>query len=141
MNVPLARLRQPELLPGCFQEQAFRAPDGAVFNLDKPLLTWPALKKLPSVTGGYFASGTFGNLGRNTIYGPNWRTVDVALLKNFSVGILGESGGLQLKLSATDVFNHPNLGLPDSTYTDGGFGQINYANTSRRLQLGAKFTF
>jgi hypothetical protein len=85
--------------------------------------------------------GTFGNVGRDTIYGPNWRTVDLALLKNFRLGLLGEGGGLQFKLSATDVFNHPNLGLTDSTYTDGGFGQISYANTSRQLQVGMKITF
>jgi hypothetical protein len=86
-------------------------------------------------------SGTFGNVGRDTIYGPNWRTVDLALLKNFRLGLLGEGGGLQFKLSATDVFNHPNLGLPDATYTDGGFGTISKANTSRQLQLGAKISF
>jgi hypothetical protein len=86
-------------------------------------------------------SGTFGNVGRDTIYGPNWRTVDLALLKNFRLGLLGEGGGLQFKLSATDVFNHPNIGLPDTNYSTGGFGQISYANTSRQLQLGVKIDF
>ncbi len=86
-------------------------------------------------------SGTFGNVGRDTIYGPNWRTVDLALLKNFRLGLLGEGGGLQFKLSATDVFNHPNIGLPDTNYNTGGIGQISYANTSRQLQLGVKIDF
>jgi hypothetical protein len=87
------------------------------------------------------SSGTFGSVGRNTIYGPNWRTFDVSLLKNFALKMLGEGGNLQFKASATDVFNHPNLGLPDSTYSDGGFGTISYANTSRQLQLGLKVSF
>ena len=86
-------------------------------------------------------TGTFGNVGRNTIYGPNWRTVDMSLLKNFRLGFLGEGGGLQLKITATDVFNHPNFGLPDTNFSSGGFGTISYANTSRQLQLGAKISF
>ena len=87
------------------------------------------------------SSGTFGNLGRNTIYGPKWEDVDVSLLKNIPLRMLGEGGNLQFKASATDIFNHPNLGMPDSTYTDGGFGVISYANTSRQLQLGVKISF
>jgi carboxypeptidase family protein/TonB-dependent receptor-like protein len=85
--------------------------------------------------------GTFGNVGRNSLYGPNWRTVDIALLKNFPLKQLGEGGQLQFKVSATDVFNHPNLSLPDATYTDGGFGIISGANTSRQMQLGVKISF
>lgn len=87
------------------------------------------------------SSGTFGNVGRDTIYGPNWRTVDIALLKNFRLGFLGEGGGLQFKVSATDVLNHPNIGLPDTNYSSGGFGQISYANINRQLQLGLKISF
>lgn len=86
-------------------------------------------------------SGTFGNVGRDTIYGPNWRTVDLSLLKNFPLKMLGEGGSLQLKLTATDVFNHPNIGLPNTNYSDGAFGTISYANTSRQMQLGAKISF
>jgi hypothetical protein len=86
-------------------------------------------------------SGTFGNVGRDTIYGPNWRTVDLSLLKNFPLKILGEAGSLQLKFTATDVFNHPNLSLPNTNYSDGSFGTIIKANTSRQLQLGAKISF
>jgi hypothetical protein len=86
-------------------------------------------------------SGTFGNVGRDTIYGPNWRTVDMSLLKNFPLKVLGEGGNLQLKVTATDVFNHPNLSLPNTNYSDGGFGTISYANTSRQMQLGAKISF
>jgi hypothetical protein len=88
------------------------------------------------------SAGTFGDVGRDTIYGPHWVDVDLALLKNFPLkSVLGENGNLQFKLCATDVFNHPNLGLPDTTYTDAGFGGIWYANTSRKMQLGAKISF
>ncbi|MBZ5702167.1 MAG: TonB-dependent receptor [Acidobacteriia bacterium] len=87
------------------------------------------------------ANFTFGNLGRNTLRGPNWRTFDVALLKSFALKMLGESGRLQFKLAITDVFNHPNLGIPGRVLGSGGEGMIGYANTSRQMQLGAKISF
>jgi hypothetical protein len=87
------------------------------------------------------ANNTFGNLGRNTLRGPNWRTFDVALLKNIAIRKLGESGRLQIKLAITDVFNHPNIGLPNRVLDAGGAGMIGYANTSRQMQLGAKISF
>jgi hypothetical protein len=87
-------------------------------------------------------AGTFGNVGRDTIYGPHWANVDMALLKDFPLGFLGEKGSLQFKLSATDVFNHPNLGLPSTNFSNtSAFGAIWYANTYRKMQLGAKISF
>lgn len=88
------------------------------------------------------SAGTFGDVGRDTIYGPHWANVDMALLKDFPLGFLGEKGSLQFKLSATDVFNHPNLGLPSTNFSNtSAFGAIWYANTYRKMQLGAKISF
>jgi len=84
---------------------------------------------------------TFGNAGRNILTGPNWRTVDLSLLKDFSLSSLHEGMKVQLKFQATDVFNHPNVGFPDHDYESSGFGQVSYANTSRQMQLGAKISF
>lgn len=84
---------------------------------------------------------TFGNLGRNTLYGPNWETVDIALLKNWPLKFLGEGGSLQFKWAVTDVFNHPNFGIPGRDLSSAGYGVITYANTSRQMQLGAKISF
>jgi len=89
-------------------------------------------------------ANTFGNVGRNILNGPNWRTVDLAVLKDFSLDGLHEGMKLQVNCAATDVFNHPNYGLfSPSAYSVGssGFGQISYANTSRQMQLGAKISF
>ena len=84
---------------------------------------------------------TFGNSGRNTLRGPNWRTVDLALIKNFPLRILGEGGRLQIKVQATDLFNHPNMGIPGRDFNSGDFGLISYANSARQMQLGAKISF
>ena len=86
-------------------------------------------------------ANTFGNTGRDILTGPNWRTVDLALLKDFSLHKLHEGASLQFKIQATDVFNHPNLGFPERDYESDGFGLTSYANTSREMQLGMKISF
>jgi hypothetical protein len=86
-------------------------------------------------------ANTFGNTGRDILNGPNWRTFDVSLLKDFSLDALHEGMKLQFNCTASDVFNHPNIGFPEADLENSGFGQISYANTSRQLQLGAKISF
>jgi len=86
-------------------------------------------------------ANTFGNTGRDVLNGPNWRTVDLSLLKDFSLDGLHEGMKLQVNCTASDVFNHPNIGFPQADLENSGFGQISYANTSRRMQLGMKISF
>ncbi len=57
------------------------------------------------------AKGTFGNLGRNALRGPGWWNVDASLFKRFK--IKGDSN-LEFRIEAQNVFNHINLGNPDS---------------------------
>lgn len=63
----------------------------------------------PSATFALPAAGTFGNLGRNTVYGPGFADVDLALIKNTK---LTERMNLQFRLDTFDLFNHPNFGQP-----------------------------
>ena len=87
---------------------------------------------------------TFGNSGRNILYGPGYRNVNAALLKNFSIKMRGEEVGLQVKAEASNVFNHPNFGLPDAGIGDSTVGTITIANRglpARTMQLGAKISF
>lgn len=86
-------------------------------------------------------ANTFGNLHRNVYSGPDWANIDLSLIRNISLHSLREGASLQIKVAATDIFNHPNIGLPDAVLGDGGFSQILYANTSRMMQLGAKLSF
>ena len=96
--------------------------------------------------------GTFGNLGRNEIYGPSFRNVD------FSVGKMTritESTYLQLRVEFFNIFNHPNFALPNFFVLPGESGQglitqtPDQAQTNpglggggpRVIQLAAKFTF
>jgi hypothetical protein len=70
--------------------------------------------------------------------------VNAALLKNFSIPMRGEQIRLQVKAEASNVFNHPNFGLPDSGIGDSAVGTITSANgglPACTMQLGAKISF
>ena len=107
------------------------------------------------LNGNAFADpplGTFGNLGRNSIYGPHFWNVDFALTKNTQVY---ERLNLQLRAEFFNVFNHPNFALPNFFVLPGGSQQglitqtPDQAQTNpglggggpRVIQLGAKLTF
>jgi hypothetical protein len=96
--------------------------------------------------------GTFGDLGRNKIYGPHFWNVDFAVSKNTQ---LFERVNLQLRAEFFNIFNHPNFALPnffvvpgssaaglitqtpDQAQTNPGLG----GGGPRVVQLAAKFTF
>jgi hypothetical protein len=76
------------------------------------------------------ADGTFGNLGRNAIFGPGFWDVDLSLIKDTK---LTEKLAMQLRFEFFNVFNHPNYALPANVITPGvnADGSI---NTSAGLQ-------
>lgn len=55
------------------------------------------------------APGTLGNLGRNSVVGPNFKNFDLALIKNTK---LTERFTAQFRADAFNVFNHINFGQP-----------------------------
>jgi hypothetical protein len=91
--------------------------------------------------------------GRNSFRGPHYFDTDMALFKNFKIT---ERLTFGLGAQAFNVFNHPNFGLPDSTYGDSTFGQIltmtgtptspygnflGFDSSPRVLQVSGKITF
>ncbi len=96
--------------------------------------------------------GTFGDLGRNAIYGPSFWQLDFAVLKETP---LTERVNLQLRGEFFNIFNHPNFALPnwfvtpgvaptglitqtpDQAQTNPGLG----GGGPRVIQLAAKFLF
>jgi hypothetical protein len=86
------------------------------------------------------AEFAFGNAGRNSLVGPGTRTADLYLKKEFGVG---GKARLEARIEAFNVFNHPNLGLPDNYVDDGeSAGTITYTSIPmRQLQFGARLTF
>jgi hypothetical protein len=84
------------------------------------------------------APGTFGNAGRNTLEGPGTENVNASLVKNTA---LGERFQLQLRAEVFNLFNHPNLNMPDNFLGSPTFGRINSARDPRHVQFGAKLLF
>jgi hypothetical protein len=92
------------------------------------------------------ALGTWGNLGRDSLWGPGIVNVDSSLSKTFE---LREGYNLQFLLQAYNVFNHVNLGNPNSCVDCQGNGgtigstlQSQFDGTTlRRLQFAARFSF
>ncbi|MDQ5844912.1 MAG: TonB-dependent receptor, partial [Acidobacteriota bacterium] len=82
--------------------------------------------------------GTFGNAGRNILDGPGYQNVNASLIKNTA---LSERLNLQLRAEAFNLFNHPNLNLPDNFLGSPTFGQITSAREPRHIQFGVKLLF
>ncbi len=82
--------------------------------------------------------GTFGNAGRNTVNGPGYQNVNLAVMKQLP---LSDQVRLQLRLESFNLFNHTNFNLPDNFLGSPTFGQVLSAQSPRRFQLGAKVIF
>jgi hypothetical protein len=97
-------------------------------------------------------AGTFGNVGRNELIGPDLRTVDLALSKFVRLNRLGAGGGsIELRAEVFNLFNRANFGPPSLVVFSGtsdneaplaSFGQIRTTITSaRQMQLGVRISF
>jgi hypothetical protein len=62
------------------------------------------------------ADGTFGDLGRDAIFGPGYANWDFSLSKETAVT---EAVMLQLRVEVFNILNHPNFALPNHNITPG----------------------
>ena len=86
-------------------------------------------------------SPSFGNAQRNSIIGPKWFDSDLSVAKDVAIG---EQVKVQFRAEAFNVFNHPNLGNPNSCVDCSGGGTITgLANNAsmRKMQFGLRFDF
>lgn len=92
----------------------------------------------PGVPGGIGPGGADGNTPRDSLRGPGYRDVDLALLRDFSLerGIV-----FQLRGEATNVFNLVNLNNPTANLASSLDGKITSASSMRIIQIGARLTF
>ena len=85
------------------------------------------------------AAFTFGDVGRNTVYGPGRQTLDLALQREFA---MTETIKLQVRAEAFNALNHSNLGTPNRFVNTPQFGTITEAATpGREIQLGVRLSF
>src|SRR5215472_1837245 len=82
---------------------------------------------------------TFGDVGRNSVYGPPLRTLDVAIVRSFR---LSESSSLQFRGEAFNALNMVNLGTPNRYVNEPQFGTVTMPMTpGREIQLSARLRF
>jgi len=82
---------------------------------------------------------TFGNVGRNSVYGPRLRTLDLALARSFR---LTEKSTFQIRGEAFNALNKVNLGTPKRYVKTPQFGTITVAMTpGRQMQISARLSF
>jgi len=82
---------------------------------------------------------TYGNLGRNTLFGPGRVNWDMSLFKNF---VIREQMRFEFRAEAFNIFNHPQFGLPNQNIGNAQVGQItSTVGNPRQLQMGLRFQF
>ena len=126
---------------GNFTNQRPNAVAGAnPYPANQTINNWlnPAAFTLP-------AKGTFGDLARNTIFGPGFAQIDFSLLKETPIT---EGTHLEFRAEIFDILNHPNFAEPDTTFGTPGFGQVFGTfgatlglGTARQIQLALKYVF
>jgi hypothetical protein len=85
------------------------------------------------------AAFTFGNVGRNTVYGPGRQTLDLALQREFAVT---ETVKVQVRAEVFNALNRTNLGTPNRFVNTPQFGTITEAATpGREIQFGLRVSF
>ncbi len=121
-------IERPNLVPGKSSNPVLGGPDQyfdpTSFELQEP--------------------GFYGNLGRNTLIGPGFVSVDFSLTKNFAMG--GQKS-LQFRAELFNVLNRANFGVPLAVVyipsgRDPSAGRIvNTAGSARQIQIGLKYYF
>ena len=82
---------------------------------------------------------TFGNAGRNSVYGPGlWKT-DVAIQRDF---VIHDDVRLEVRAEAFNVFNVTNYGTPERFVNAPQFGSVIMAATpARQIQFVGRLKF
>jgi hypothetical protein len=73
--------------------------------------------------------GTFGDLGRDSIFGPGYSNWDFSLTKETPIT---ETVALQLRAEIFNILNHPNFALPNHNITP-GYDQFGHLQCSPAL--------
>ena len=81
---------------------------------------------------------TFGNAPRNSVAGPGFANVDLAVTKTWTVA---GSRHVELRWEVFNLLNKANLDLPNRIFGTPNFGRIFSAKNPREMQLGARLSF
>lgn len=94
--------------------------------------------------------GNFGDVGRNSLVGPGFNTLNLSALKQFALP--WERMKFSIRVDAQNAFNHPTFGAPNGNLLGGGAAGVPFTGPTtnqitsvqiggRSLQLGARLSF
>jgi hypothetical protein len=82
---------------------------------------------------------SYGNVGRNSVYGPGMQTMDLGIVREFSIA---EKTRLEARGEFFNALNHTNLGTPNRFVNTSNFGSITEVSSpGREIQLSARISF
>jgi hypothetical protein len=135
---------RPNLVPGInpYAEVQFSKASG---EANREFLNPAAFAQVTvpcgTTTNGCAELGTFGNIRRNAFRTPPFVQFDAQVSRLFPIH---ERLGLDLRLEAFNVLNHPDFGSPQANLSSSTFGQISSTatgNAARVFQGSAKIIF
>jgi hypothetical protein len=85
------------------------------------------------------AAYTFGDSGRNSVYGPGLQSMDLGLVREFSIA---EKARFEARGEFFNALNRTNLGTPNRFVNTSSFGSITeVATPGREIQISARVSF
>jgi hypothetical protein len=131
-----------------FNITAGRNVSGTGENKDRPNLVGDPYANIPPLAGTqavqYFnpaafqlpANGTYGNLGRDALYGPGLGSVDFSVFKRTRIT---ERISSEFRVEVLNIFNRNNWANPNATFTSSTFGRLSntrYGQSAPGLGFG-----
>ncbi len=86
------------------------------------------------------AMGQWGNLVKDSVYGPGRDNWNVSLFKSFTFSEARDSR-LELRVETFNTFNHTQFQNVGTSYPSGQFGQVTSMYDPRTIQVAAKLLF
>jgi hypothetical protein len=83
-------------------------------------------------------AGQYGDAGRDIIIGPGTILFNMSVAKTFP---FHETKSLEFRVTASNVFNHPNFSGIDTNLNSPTFGQVTSVANMRQLQFLSRFRF
>jgi hypothetical protein len=115
-----------------------RLGSGKLANPD-PALWFDTSFNTPGAAWGVPQQFTFGNAGRNILYGPGRVNFDWSFFKDFS---WSERWKLQFRTEIFNIFNTPQFDLPNASIGNPNAGRITgIVGNPRQIQFGLRFAF
>lgn len=84
------------------------------------------------------AAFAFGTAPRNSVVGPGFANIDVALAKTWKLASTSE---LEFRWEIFNVLNRANFDLPNRIFGNPNFGRIFSAKNPREMQFGVRLAF